>query len=122
MNLPADTLVDGELVALGSDSRCSFNALQHSRFTHIQFYAFDLLVYCGQSVIRLPIEERRKLLTKGMTEVKDPVFRSTPYKRRPADLIAAAKELDLEGIVAKRKGSIYEPAAMTNSSALLTGF
>jgi bifunctional non-homologous end joining protein LigD len=37
------------------------------------------------------------------------VLRSTPFDAKPADLIRAAKELELEGIIAKRKGSVYEP-------------
>jgi len=37
------------------------------------------------------------------------VLRSTPFDAKPADLIRAAKELELEGIIAKRKDSCYEP-------------
>src|ERR1051325_5346338 len=43
--LPADTLLDGEVVVVDHDGRVKFNALQHSRPDgHIQFYAFDILV------------------------------------------------------------------------------
>jgi bifunctional non-homologous end joining protein LigD len=42
-NLPPDTLIDGEVVAIDETGRVSFNALQHTRpHTHIQFYAFDI--------------------------------------------------------------------------------
>ena len=52
--LPQDTLVDGEVIAVDGDGRVSFNALQHSRPTaHIQFYAFDVLIHRGRSVLRL---------------------------------------------------------------------
>src|SRR5262245_21827332 len=89
-NLPADTLIDGEVIAIGDDGRCSLNALQHSRPSgEIQFYAFDLLVYRGRSVIRLPIEERRILLAKALARVEYPVLRSTPFDTKPADLIRA---------------------------------
>jgi bifunctional non-homologous end joining protein LigD len=37
------------------------------------------------------------------------VLRSTAFEAKPADLIRAAKDLGLEGIVAKRKDSVYEP-------------
>ena len=44
--LPPDTLIDGEVIAIGTDGQISFNALQHSRpNVHIQFYAFDVLVH-----------------------------------------------------------------------------
>ena len=37
------------------------------------------------------------------------MLRSTAFEAKPADLIRAAKELELQGIIAKRKGSVYEP-------------
>jgi bifunctional non-homologous end joining protein LigD len=63
--LPADTLIDGEVIVVGEDGRCSFNGLQHTRPNgHIQLYAFDILVHRGRNLLRLPIEERRRLLTE----------------------------------------------------------
>jgi bifunctional non-homologous end joining protein LigD len=37
------------------------------------------------------------------------VLLSIPFDAKPADLIRAGTELGLEGIIAKRKGSLYEP-------------
>jgi bifunctional non-homologous end joining protein LigD len=37
------------------------------------------------------------------------VIQSIPFDVKPAELIRAAKGLQLEGVIAKRKGSIYEP-------------
>ena len=45
----------------------------------------------------------------ALAKVQYPVIRSTPFDAKPADLIRAAKELELEGIIAKRKDSLYEP-------------
>ena len=57
-------------------------------------------------------EQRRNLATAqlkkgrgGLKNVSYPVLRFTTLE--PSDLIHAAKELDIEGIIAKRKGSIY---------------
>lgn len=109
-NLPPDTLIDGEIIVLDENGRCAFNALQHSRPKgHIQFYVFDVLVHRGRNVLRLPLGERRELLTEALRKVQYPVLRSTPFDAKPADLIRAAKDLELEGIIAKRKGSLYEP-------------
>jgi bifunctional non-homologous end joining protein LigD len=108
--LPTDTLIDGKVIVVGEDGRCSFNGLQHSRPKgHIQLYAFDILVHRGRNVLRLPIEERRKLLTEPLRKVEYPVIQSTPFGVKPAELIRAAKELQFEGVIAKRKGSLYEP-------------
>ena len=107
--LPPDTLIDGEMVAIGDDGRASFHLLQHSRFAiHVQFYAFDILVHRGRSVQRLPLEERRDLLTAALKKVQYPVIQSQAFNAKPADMIRAAKELQLEGVIAKRKGSLYE--------------
>jgi bifunctional non-homologous end joining protein LigD len=109
--LPPDTLIDGEVIVVGEDGRCSFNALQHSRPKgHVQLYAFDILIHRGRNVLRLPIEERRQLLTEALRKVEYPVIQSTPFDVKPAELIRAAKELQFEGVIAKRKSSIYEPA------------
>jgi bifunctional non-homologous end joining protein LigD len=37
------------------------------------------------------------------------VLRSISFDAKPAELIRAARELKLEGVIAKRKGSLYEP-------------
>lgn len=108
--LPADTLIDAEVIVVDEDGHCAFNALQHSRPNgHIQLYAFDVLVHRGRNVLRLPIEERRQLLTDALRKVQYPVIQSTPFDVKPAELLRAAKELQLEGVIAKCKGSLYEP-------------
>jgi ATP-dependent DNA ligase len=108
--LPADTLIDGEVIVVDDTGEVSFNALQQSRPKgHVQYYAFDLLVHRGRSVIRLPLEERRKLLRQVLQKAQYPVIQSVPFDVKPAELLRAAKELGLEGVIAKRKGSIYEP-------------
>ena len=70
---------------------------------------FDVLIHRGRNVLRLPLEQRRELLGDALAKVEYPVLLSTPFEAKPAELIRAAKELGLEGIIAKRKGSLYEP-------------
>jgi bifunctional non-homologous end joining protein LigD len=108
--LPPETLIDGEVVAIDDSGRVSFNALQHSRAnTELQLYAFDIVIHRGRDVLRLPLETRRELLEDALQKVEYPVIRSQAFNAAPGDLIRAAKELELEGIIAKRKGSFYEP-------------
>jgi len=108
--LPPDTLIDGEVIAIDESGRASFNALQHrGRNAHLQFYSFDVLIHRGRNVLRLPLEERRELLAEALSKVQYPVLPSVAFEVKPAELVRAAKELALEGIIAKRKGSIYEP-------------
>jgi len=109
--LPADTLVDGEVVALDQQGRMSFNLLQHrrSQASAIRFYAFDLLVYKGHSTINLEISERHDLLAQALANVDGDVQLMQRFETSPAELIRAAKRLGFEGIIAKRRDSLYEP-------------
>jgi bifunctional non-homologous end joining protein LigD len=104
--LPPETLIDAEVIVVDENGRCSFNALQHKRPPgHIQLYAFDLLVHRGRNAMRLPIEERRQLLTDALRYVRYPVIQSGPFDVKPTNLLRAAKQLEMEGVIAKRKGS-----------------
>ena len=109
--LPADTLVDGEVVALDQQGRMSFNLLQHrrSQASAIRFYAFDLLVYKGHSTLNLEISERHDLLAQALANVDGDVQLMQRFETVPAELIRAAKRLGFEGIIAKRRDSLYEP-------------
>jgi bifunctional non-homologous end joining protein LigD len=108
--LESGTLIDGEIVALDNDGRISFNFLQHhrSKAQALQFYAFDLLIYKGRSLLEKPLETRRQLLREALRTVGHPIRLSEAFETPPADLIRAAKEQSLEGIIAKRKDSLYE--------------
>ena len=63
-SLGGDFVLDGELVALDSQGRPSFQLLQNnlSRALPVYFYAFDLLNRDGELLVNLPIERRRELL------------------------------------------------------------
>jgi bifunctional non-homologous end joining protein LigD len=49
--LPSDTLLDGEIVAIDENRPVSFNLLQHhrSKAHALLFYTFDVLIYRGRS-------------------------------------------------------------------------
>jgi bifunctional non-homologous end joining protein LigD len=110
-SLPADTLIDGEVVALDGQGRVAFNLLQHhhSRAGAIRFYAFDLLIYRGRSLVGIELSERRKLLAQVLPPLSESIQLSESFEAEPAELLRVVKDLGLEGIVAKRKRSLYEP-------------
>jgi DNA ligase D-like protein (predicted ligase) len=119
--LAADTLVDGEVVALDENGRISFNVLQHHRSNAqaLQFYAFDLLMYRGRSLRNVPLLGRRELLAKALRDAihgSASVIRlSENFTARAIDLIRSAQELALEGIIAKKKLSTYESGKRTGA-------
>jgi len=110
-DLPIDTLIDGEVVALDQKGRPSFNLLQHrrSQASAIRFYAFDLLVYRGRSTMGLEFSERRRLLAGALEGRDGEIQLLENFATAPGKLLRAAKELGFEGVVAKRRNSLYEP-------------
>ena len=110
-DLPVDTLVDGEIAALDERGRASFNLLQHhrSKARAIVFYAFDLLVHRGRSLLGAALTERRALLAQALDLAGDSIRLSENFEAEPDDLLRAAREFGFEGIVAKRRDSLYEP-------------
>ncbi len=109
--LPDDVIIDGELVVLDEEGKPSFSALQHSQFTpeSLHFYVFDLLAYKGRDLRKLLLADRRVLLEDhALQDMRDPVRLSEVFEATPKQLIAAAKQAGLEGVIGKRANSTYE--------------
>ena len=102
-------LVDGQIVALDPNGKPSFQALQH-RSAHrnhaIVFYAFDLLHLDGEDLTNVPLQDRRRRLpavVKGSG-----ILLSEPLPGTSRRVIEAISRIGLEGIVAKRRDSLYQ--------------
>jgi DNA ligase D-like protein (predicted ligase) len=108
--LPDGTVIDGELVALGSDGRPNFNLLQNFRSaeSHIIYYAFDILVHQGHDLMMLPLSERRRILGNVITPGKH-VALSEVSDRPLQKMLAFVRSHGLEGVIAKRVDSVYQP-------------
>ncbi|HEX2228423.1 MAG TPA: non-homologous end-joining DNA ligase [Candidatus Binatia bacterium] len=108
--IESETVLDGEIVALDDKGRPSFNILQNSRVatTGVYFYVFDLLIYRGKNLLKLPVEQRRALLPAAIRWCPDSVRVSADLSGTAKNIVQAAKKLGLEGIIAKQKGSVYE--------------
>jgi bifunctional non-homologous end joining protein LigD len=57
----------------------------------------------------LKLEKRRELLAVRLENIAEPIRISESIDGSPQEIVAAAKELSLEGIIAKRKDSVYQP-------------
>ena len=109
--LPDDTVIDGEIVAFDEEGRPSFNALQNfgSAPGPVEYFVFDLMVLAGQDVMREPLEKRRQLLEKKvLPKLREPVRYSAPLDADLPVLIQSVKAHGFEGLVAKRRTSVYE--------------
>jgi DNA ligase D-like protein (predicted ligase)/DNA ligase D-like protein (predicted polymerase)/DNA ligase D-like protein (predicted 3'-phosphoesterase) len=117
-----NAVVDGEIVALDRNGRPSFERMQ-DRFHRtpeelarnkgrvpVQFLAFDLLWLDGASLLDLPLAERRDRLAEVLVETRD-VRLSRVVHGRGTAFFQHARDLGLEGVVAKRAASPYRPGA-----------
>ena len=110
--LPDETVIDGEVVALDPAGRPSFNALQNygSSATPLFYYVFDVMVVAGKDVMALPLEARRELLrSRVLSKLADPIRESPELVASLPELIQSVKAQGLEGLIAKRRDSRYEP-------------
>jgi bifunctional non-homologous end joining protein LigD len=101
-----DAVLDGELVALDKTGKATFSAIQQGSET-TQLYVFDVLEIGGVPVIGLPFTERRERLA-AILRPTGTVRLSETFDDGDA-LFEAAQEQGLEGIVAKRARSSYQP-------------
>jgi DNA ligase D-like protein (predicted ligase) len=117
-NLPDDTVIDGELIGFDENGRPSFNVLQNSSSanTPLVFYVFDVMVFGGRDLMKEPLEARRTVLErKIIPTLSDPVRYAGAIDAPLRDLIYSVKEQGLEGLVAKRRDSLYEAGLRTGA-------
>jgi bifunctional non-homologous end joining protein LigD len=115
-DLPDETAIDGELVALASDGRPNFNLLQNYRSakSHIIYYAFDVMTLKGRDLTQLPLSERREVL-RSILPTNEHLGISIAVQKTAQEMIALVREQGIEGIVAKRTDSIYQPGKRNGS-------
>jgi bifunctional non-homologous end joining protein LigD len=116
-----EAILDGELVVLDEDGRPSASKLRKrksassdsvarrlSREAPATLMLFDLPYLDGRPTMEQPYSERRELL-EGL-ELSGDAWQTPSYHRgEGAELLKAARERGLAGLVAKRLDSAYEP-------------
>ena len=117
-------VLDGEIVAFDDQGRPSFGRLQQrmhvgdrraaaarSEAVPCTLALFDLLALDGRSLVGLPWSERRRLLEELVEP--GPHWQVPAVHRDGRALFDAATANDLEGIIAKRVDSTYQPGGRT---------
>jgi len=113
-------ILDGEIVALDDLDRPSFPKLQRRMHVNdapqiarlvkevpILYVLFDVLYLDGRSLINEPYTRRRELLEE--LTLAGPAWQVTPsYVGRGKEMLDAARQNALEGIVAKKLDGTYE--------------
>jgi ATP-dependent DNA ligase len=118
--LPEESALDGEII-IAKKGRLEFDLLQlrlhpaESRIRKLsaeipaEFVAFDILLWKGEPLHKLPLQKRRREL-----ERKAKRFRLSPAERDPKQAERWLERLDqagLDGVVAKRLESPYLPGS-----------
>lgn len=113
-------ILDGEVVALDEQGRASFSLMQQrtgfrpggrrgvtNADVPVLYYAFDLLYLDGFDWRRIALEERKKKLASILL-AGDSLRYSDHYEQQGKALFEIAQQKELEGILAKKRDSIYQ--------------
>lgn len=123
IDLP-DAVIDGEVVAIDSNGAPDFAALQAAlsdgATDNLIFYAFDLLFADGRDLRELPLVDRKNWLKHFLDARLDeasPIRYVEHLKASGDEVLEAARQMGLEGIVSKRLDAPYR-SGRTNASWL----
>ncbi|WP_309683915.1 DNA ligase D [Polaromonas sp.] len=118
--------LDGEIVLLNDQGLPDFGALQNAfdgaGTARLVYYVFDLPFYDGLDLRPLPLTQRRDMLLAALTRnPQDNIRFSEAFEQSPQDLLAAARQLGLEGVIGKRRQAPYSSGRSTDWIKLKTG-
>jgi len=121
LTLAPGTVLDGEIVVMNKgrpDMQALLPRLQAGMpgtgSMPVTYIVFDILERDGKDLTGLPLIQRRKELEVAVREGPRVVL-SVPVEGRGEDYYQAAVAQGLEGIMAKRKDSRYEPGLRSGS-------
>lgn len=108
-------ILDGEIVMYNEEGNPDFQLMlkreNSSRVSEVSkeypgtYVVFDILSFKGKPLTQLPLEERKNILEKTVRSSKK--IEIMPFFEQGEKLWKYVKKRNLEGVVAKRKGSIY---------------
>ena len=125
-DMTSDTVLDGEIVVM-KDGRPDFQTLiqrkQNTNSDEIRYMSgkfpatyiiFDILEKDGEKLLDIPLMERKRILKNSVREGKFVVL-SLFVENTGEAYYRAALEKGLEGIMAKKKQSSYEPGKRSDN-------
>jgi len=110
-----DAILDGEIVLLNEKGKPDFQKLQsYTRYEEypLVYYVFDILSYRKKAVTGMPLIERKKLLKKVIRK-GGVIHFSSHIEENGKDFYKTIQLEDLEGMMAKKKDSLYTPGLRT---------
>jgi bifunctional non-homologous end joining protein LigD len=108
----ASAWLDGEIVVMNEEGLPDFNALQNAidnaASEAIEYFVFDLPFHDGEDLRKVPLRARRSLLGALLEQhPSDRVRLSQAFPATPAQMLEAARSMQLEGIIIKRPDAPY---------------
>jgi len=104
-------VIDGEIVAYDSKGNPDFNLLQNDG--PAVFVAFDILEKDGINLQDKPLMDRKKILRQTLKE--NATVQLIFYTEQGKKLWAAMKKRGTEGVIAKKKDSVYLKGTRSDS-------
>lgn len=114
-------IFDGEVAVFDDEGKPSFHSLAErdhqsdkiridylSRALPASYVVFDILYARGTSLMDLPLSERKRILAEELEE-SEAVSIVDFFPESGRDYFSAALKMGIEGIMAKRLASTYEP-------------
>jgi bifunctional non-homologous end joining protein LigD len=122
-----EVILDGEVVALDEKGRPSFEQIQQRmglnseaeirrkmKDVPVTYIMFDVLWQEGHSLLATPYVERRRRL--GQLKLAGPSWQTPPFEKGGGQaMLEASAKAGLEGIIAKKLDSPYEPGKRTGN-------
>ncbi|OJW97846.1 MAG: DNA ligase D [Bacteroidetes bacterium 43-93] len=108
-SLKLNAILDGEIVVVDDNGQANFGALQNWRSEAdgtLLYYIFDILWLDGYDLKELPLTDRKAIL-ENVIKPNDIIKLSQAFETSGTEMLEAAKQMGLEGIMAKRKDSTY---------------
>jgi len=103
-----EVVIDGEIVVLDEQGAPRFQLLQQGDRREI-LIVFDILWLDGKDLRNLTYDERRNILEKTLKRTPAAIKVSEKITTSGAEALERAKKSGWEGIIAKRRSSVYEP-------------
>jgi bifunctional non-homologous end joining protein LigD len=107
----ASCVIDGEIVAYDDKGNPDFNCLQHD--APAVYVAFDILEKDGGNLRRKPLMQRKKILRETLKE--NATVQLIFYTEQGKKLWNSMKKRKLEGVIAKKKDSVYQEGKRSDS-------
>lgn len=109
-NWKVNAVIDGEIAVLNENGISNFGALQNWRSEadgDLYYFIFDIMWLDGKDLTQLPLSYRQ-LILDSLVQDNEILRRSKVFQTSGIEFFEAAKQMGLEGIIAKKADSTYD--------------